>query len=163
MIYSKNTSRTSYVAVWGVRNCHNSRIANVCQQNLSASLYLYLSAIMSISHHVKQPPCAPPLSLSCLSCFKMCAWGWRLQGTVEQPGRACVRTSTHHSISSHIHHQHHHHHYYIQFNHYYSIMSSDTKYEVPIVKSLKQHISQAIQESSKFGIYLVNPSLIGGA
>ena len=58
-----------------------------------------------------------------------------------------------HIISSHIHHQHHHHHYYIQFNHYYSIMSSDAKYEVLRVKSLKKHILQAIKESSKFGIY----------
>ena len=41
-------------------------------------------------------------------------------------------------------------------------MSSDAKYEVLRVKSLKQHILQAIKESSKFGIYLVNPSLKGG-
>ena len=32
-------------------------------------------------------------------------------------------------------------------------MSSDAKYEVLRVKSLKQHILQAIKESSKFGIY----------
>ena len=44
-----------------------------------------------------------------------------------------------HIISYHKHHQHHHHHYYIQFNHYYSIMSSDAKYEVLRVNSLKQH------------------------
>ena len=44
-----------------------------------------------------------------------------------------------HIISYQKHHQHHHHHYYIQFNHYYSIMSSDAKYEVLRVNSLKQH------------------------
>ena len=58
--------------------------------------------------------------------------------------------ATHHIIS----HQHHHHHYCKQFNHYYSIISSDAKYEV-----LKSQIFetilvlQAVKESSKFGIH----------
>ena len=121
---------------------------NKTSQPLFIFIYqpLCQSAIMSNSHH------APPLSafhayhvLKCVHEDEGCREQWSSLGG---------HVSGHqHIISSHIHHQHHHHHYYIQFNHYYSIMSSDAKYEVLRVKSLKQHILQAIKESSKFGIY----------
>ena len=50
--------------------------------------------------------------------------------------------ATHHIIS----HQHHHHHYCKQFNHYYSIISSDAKYEV---------LKSQIFETTYLFIYLV--------